>query len=162
MICAPDTERPPSGVALLRVKAPYLAFAHAMAFLIAPERPAPGVQPGAHVEPTATLGEGCTVMTGAYLGAHAALGPRSVLYPGAVVLERCRVGADCLLYPGVVLREECVLGDRVILLSSRPGRVVAEFRIGIERPRRIDSAPVSRAAAQITDCLREEVRRPGD
>ena len=52
-------------------------------------------------------------------------------------------------------------GDRVILLSSRPGRVVAEFPITIERPRRIDSALVSQAAAQITDRLREEVRRHG-
>jgi NitT/TauT family transport system ATP-binding protein len=57
------------------------------------------------------------------------------------------------------VREAARLADRVVLLSSRPGRVVEEFDVGIERPRRIDSPEVSRLAAQITDCLREEVRR---
>jgi NitT/TauT family transport system ATP-binding protein len=47
----------------------------------------------------------------------------------------------------------------VVLLSSRPGRVVDEFEVDIERPRRIDSPEVSGLAAQITDRLREEVRR---
>jgi NitT/TauT family transport system ATP-binding protein len=59
------------------------------------------------------------------------------------------------------VREAVRLGDRVVLLSSRPGRVVAQFSIVIPRPRRIDSAPVSLTAAQITDRLREEVRRHG-
>jgi len=53
------------------------------------------------------------------------------------------------------------LGDRVVLLSSRPGRVVAEFPIEIPRPRRMDSSRVAERAAGITDRLREEVRRHG-
>jgi NitT/TauT family transport system ATP-binding protein len=57
------------------------------------------------------------------------------------------------------VREAARLADRVVLLSSRPGRVVDEFRVGIERPRRIDSPEVSSLAAAITDRLREEVRR---
>jgi NitT/TauT family transport system ATP-binding protein len=44
-----------------------------------------------------------------------------------------------------------------VVLSSRPGRVVEEFAVRIERPRRIDSAPVAELAAQITDRLREEM-----
>jgi NitT/TauT family transport system ATP-binding protein len=59
------------------------------------------------------------------------------------------------------VREAVRLGDRVVLLSSRPGRVVAEFPIGIARPRQSDSVPVARAAAVITERLREEVRRHG-
>ena len=57
------------------------------------------------------------------------------------------------------VREAARLADRVVLLSSRPGRVVDEFRVDTERPRRIDSPPVSELAARITDRLREEVRR---
>jgi NitT/TauT family transport system ATP-binding protein len=57
------------------------------------------------------------------------------------------------------VREAARLADRVILLSSRPGRLVAEFEIDIERPRRIESPEVSALAATITDRLREEVRR---
>jgi NitT/TauT family transport system ATP-binding protein len=57
------------------------------------------------------------------------------------------------------VREAARLADRVVLLSSRPGRVVEEFAVNIERPRRIDSPDVSSLAARITDRLREEVRR---
>jgi NitT/TauT family transport system ATP-binding protein len=59
------------------------------------------------------------------------------------------------------VREAVRLGDRVVLLSSRPGRVVAEFPVEIDRPRRMDSHAVSELAGAITDRLREEVRRHG-
>jgi NitT/TauT family transport system ATP-binding protein len=57
------------------------------------------------------------------------------------------------------VREAVRLGDRVVLLSSRPGRVIADYPVPIQRPRRIDSAPVAELAAAITDRLREEVGR---
>jgi NitT/TauT family transport system ATP-binding protein len=57
------------------------------------------------------------------------------------------------------VREAVRLGDRVILLSSRPGRVIEDFPIEHERPRRIDSPEVSGQAAEITDKLRAEVAR---
>ena len=60
------------------------------------------------------------------------------------------------------VREAVRLGDRVVLLSSRPGRVIAEFPVTIARPRRIDSPEVATLAATITDQLRAEVRRHGD
>jgi NitT/TauT family transport system ATP-binding protein len=60
------------------------------------------------------------------------------------------------------VREAVRLGDRVILLSSRPGRIAAEYPIAIPRPRRIDSSEVAALAADITDRLREEVRRHGN
>ncbi|MEU4426088.1 ABC transporter ATP-binding protein [Actinoplanes sp. NPDC024001] len=57
------------------------------------------------------------------------------------------------------VREAVRLGDRVILLSSRPGRVIEDFRIDHPRPRRIDSTEVATQAAEITDRLRAEVAR---
>jgi NitT/TauT family transport system ATP-binding protein len=57
------------------------------------------------------------------------------------------------------VREAVRLGDRVVVLSSRPGRVIDEFAVPIEHPRRIDSAPVAELAARITDRLREEMGR---
>jgi NitT/TauT family transport system ATP-binding protein len=59
------------------------------------------------------------------------------------------------------VREAVRLGDRVILLSSRPGTVVAEFPVPLDRPRRIDDPAVATLAAGITDRLREEVGRHG-
>ena len=60
------------------------------------------------------------------------------------------------------VREAVRLGDRVVLLSSRPGRVAAEFPITIPRPRRMDSPEVASQASLITQRLREEVARHGD
>ena len=59
------------------------------------------------------------------------------------------------------VREAVRLGDRVILLSSRPGRIVEEYPIDIARPRRLDSFDVAGLAATITDRLKEEVRHHG-
>jgi NitT/TauT family transport system ATP-binding protein len=60
------------------------------------------------------------------------------------------------------VREAVRLGDRVVLLSSRPGRVIDEFPVPIPGPRRIDSAPVAELAGAITDRLREEMGRHGN
>jgi NitT/TauT family transport system ATP-binding protein len=60
------------------------------------------------------------------------------------------------------VREAARLADRVVLLTSRPGRVAAEFDArGIARPRRIESREVSSLASTITDRLRAEVARHG-
>jgi NitT/TauT family transport system ATP-binding protein len=76
--------------------------------------------------------------------------------------ELDRIRADrqlTILFVTHNVREAVRLGDRVVVLSSRPGRVIDEFAVPIERPRRIDSAPVAELAARITDRLREEMSR---
>jgi NitT/TauT family transport system ATP-binding protein len=59
------------------------------------------------------------------------------------------------------VREAARLGDRIVLLSSRPGRVVWQRDVTVARPRRIDSPEVAAIAAEVTDRLRQEVRRHG-
>jgi len=59
------------------------------------------------------------------------------------------------------VREAVRLADRVVLLSSRPGRIVDTYGVDIPRPRRIDSAEVAGLAATITDRLRKEVAKHG-
>jgi NitT/TauT family transport system ATP-binding protein len=77
-------------------------------------------------------------------------------------LDRVREGRNLtVLFVTHNVREAARLGDRVVLLSSRPGKVIAEYPVPIPRPRRIDSAPVSELAGSITDRLREEVSRHG-
>jgi NitT/TauT family transport system ATP-binding protein len=77
-------------------------------------------------------------------------------------LDRVTAGRNLtVLFVTHNVREAVRLGDRVVVLSSRPGRVLEEFPVAIARPRRIDSAPVAELAAAITDRLREEVSRHG-
>jgi NitT/TauT family transport system ATP-binding protein len=57
------------------------------------------------------------------------------------------------------VREAARLADRVVLLSSRPGRVAHVFQNDIPRPRRIDEPTVTAMSSEITAKLREEVAR---
>jgi NitT/TauT family transport system ATP-binding protein len=59
------------------------------------------------------------------------------------------------------VREAARLGDRIVLMSSRPGRVAWEREVDIPRPRRIDSPEVASIAAEVTNRLRSEVSRHG-
>jgi NitT/TauT family transport system ATP-binding protein len=56
------------------------------------------------------------------------------------------------------VREAVRLGDRVVLLSSRPGRVVDEVTVDLPRPRRLESPEVSELAALVTEKLLRGVR----
>jgi NitT/TauT family transport system ATP-binding protein len=59
------------------------------------------------------------------------------------------------------VREAARLADRIILLSSRPGRIIWSTPVDVPRPRRIDSPEVAAIAAEVTDRLRTEVGRHG-
>jgi len=59
------------------------------------------------------------------------------------------------------VREAVRLADRVLVLTSRPGRVAASFDVDIPRPRRIETPAVSALAGEITEQLSLEVRRHG-
>jgi len=59
------------------------------------------------------------------------------------------------------VREAARLGDRIVLLTSRPGRVAATYPVGMDRPRLIDSTEIAGLAATVTDQLRSEVGAHG-
>ena len=59
------------------------------------------------------------------------------------------------------VREAARLGDRVIVLSSRPGRVIEEISVDVKRPRRMDSPEIAEVSAHMTDRLREEMASHG-
>ena len=54
------------------------------------------------------------------------------------------------------VREAARLGDRIVVLSPRPGRVKATFDVDIPHPRRIESPAVSGLAGEVTEQLRKE------
>jgi NitT/TauT family transport system ATP-binding protein len=77
-------------------------------------------------------------------------------------LERVwRTTGATVLFVTHNVREAVRLGDRVLVLSSRPGRVVAEFPVAEPRPRRLEDPEVAALAGAITERLRQEVRRHG-
>ena len=55
------------------------------------------------------------------------------------------------------VREAACLGDRVIVMSPRPGQVKAEIKVNAPRPRHIDDPGVIEAARAIKSALVEEL-----
>ncbi|HEY8761950.1 MAG TPA: ABC transporter ATP-binding protein [Candidatus Dormibacteraeota bacterium] len=58
-------------------------------------------------------------------------------------------------------REAVRLGDRVLVFSSRPGRIAAEFEVNLPRPRSLDSPDVAVLSGRISERLRREVQIGG-
>jgi NitT/TauT family transport system ATP-binding protein len=58
-------------------------------------------------------------------------------------------------------REAVRLGDRVLVFTSRPGRVAHEVKIDLPRPRSLDSPELAVIAGRITDRLKQETRVHG-
>jgi NitT/TauT family transport system ATP-binding protein len=59
------------------------------------------------------------------------------------------------------VREAVRLAERVVLLTSLPGRIAREWTVDIPHPRRIEDAAVARLSVEITEHLREEISRHG-
>ena len=55
------------------------------------------------------------------------------------------------------VREAEALGDRVLVFSPRPGRIVADFRIDLPRPRSLEDHQLVSMASDIMTVLRDEM-----
>jgi len=58
------------------------------------------------------------------------------------------------------VREAVCLGERVVLMSPRPGRIREDFQIGLPRPRDINTPQLTEHAARIMVALRAHIAVP--
>ncbi len=127
VILSPELETPlPSLVS----PNPYLAYARAAGILHPQARPAPGVDPAAHVHPTARLEADVYVGPLAVVSARVRIGARTALHAHSVLYPDVEVGEDCVLHSGVHVREACRLGNRVIVQN---GAVIGGDGFGFAR-----------------------------
>jgi len=71
--------------------------------------------------------------------------------------EIWRATGKTILFVTHNVREALVLGDRVLLLSARPGRLKRDFRCQLPRPRHIEDFALVEAVRDVLSDLREEV-----
>jgi NitT/TauT family transport system ATP-binding protein len=57
------------------------------------------------------------------------------------------------------VREAVRLGDRVVLMTFRPGRVKSEFLIDLPRPRHLEDVTVAKTAGEVLSSLRDEINK---
>lgn len=75
-------------------------------------------------------------------------------------LERIWAETGCtIIFVTHNVREAIRLGDRVALLTFRPGRVKREYAVNLPRPRHLEDPSVAIAAREILDDLREEINK---
>jgi len=113
---------------IIRVDHPHAAFIQALE-LFRPQRKcsAGGIHPQAHVDASATIGEGCWIGAGTTIGPDVRIGDRTHIHPGAHIQAGCCIGTDCELHSGVVLYENTVLGDRVLIHA---GSILGAYGFG--------------------------------
>jgi len=104
---------------LLIAEDPYYAFREAMVALHGFRRhptPIPGGDSDQRfIDPSASVGAGCTLYPMTYIAADAKVGSRCVIYPNCFIGPGAALGDDCILFPSVTVYDGCVLGDRVTL-----------------------------------------------
>ena len=59
------------------------------------------------------------------------------------------------------VREAALLADRILVMTTAPGRLLEEQRIHAPRPRNLDDALVAHVVSEVHDVLMREVRKGG-
>ena len=60
------------------------------------------------------------------------------------------------------VREAVALGDRVLVFSPRPGRIISEFSVDLPRPRALEDVAVVQKTAEVMDVLRGTLMSAND
>jgi UDP-3-O-[3-hydroxymyristoyl] glucosamine N-acyltransferase len=109
---------PDQGLAILRHKNPYLAFARASELFYQAPAYAPGIHPTAVIDPTATIGAGAHVGPYVVIDAGAVIGESAVLLAHVVIYRGARIGDRFFAHSHAQVREFCEIGDDVILQNG--------------------------------------------
>jgi len=109
---------------------PYPMFAQAIGLFAKPQGSFSGISPLASIDPSAELGEGCTVYPFAYIGPRVVMGRGCTVFPGCYVGEDCELGDGCTLYPRVVIMAGTKLGEGCVF---QPGAVAGGEGFGFAR-----------------------------
>ena len=116
VIVAPQVEI--SGLTVIQVENPYLAFAQVLTLFATKRHPPVGVHETCIIGEGTTLGEQCALGAHVIIGKHVRIGEQTVIYPGVVIGDHVTIGAETLIYPNVSILQDVSIGNRVIIHSG--------------------------------------------
>ncbi|WP_295557309.1 UDP-3-O-(3-hydroxymyristoyl)glucosamine N-acyltransferase [uncultured Hyphomicrobium sp.] len=134
LVSAKFADRVPAGTVPIVARAPYPAFARALALFYpgAMRSKAGAAGEQERISPSAVLEEGVEVEPGAVIGPEARIGRGTRIAAGAVVGYRVTIGRDCYVGP-LVSVVHALVGDRVILHAGvRIGQDGFGFAMGAQ------------------------------
>lgn len=113
-IIHPDlAKNAPEGRILLLSKEPYRSYGLVAQAFYPPEKvEGISIEPGAHVDISAKIGEGSLIETGA------------VISKGVVLGKNCRVFPNAVIGPNVVFGDECIIGANASVYNTLAGNKV--------------------------------------
>ncbi len=125
-------DRASEGTTLLLTPEPYRAYARCAQLFYPDRSPVGGIHPTAVIDPSALVGEDCTIEAYAVIGPAARIGPRCWLGPHSVVGAGVALGSDCRLGAHASVTH-ALLGDRVRIYSgARVGQDGFGFAMGAD------------------------------
>ncbi len=98
-----DAGDPPTGVTLVEVTNPRLAFIRALQRFFPPARPGAGIHPSAVIEAGARIDDTASVGANCYIGSEVEIGAGSIVYPNVAIYCPTRIGANVTIHGGVVI-----------------------------------------------------------
>ena len=100
---------------LIRVADPKRAVAPLIALFAPPEEAPIGIDPGAHVAASVTLGARVYVAAGAHVGGGTVLGDDVRIHANAVLGHGCILGDGSVIHPNVTIYARTRIGRRVVV-----------------------------------------------
>ncbi len=110
-------DRAPAGTEVLLSKKPYRAYALAAQAFFPKQQTVAGISDRAVVDPGARIDPSASVAAGAVIEAGVEIGPRARIGANAVIARNVVVGADSAVGPGASLTH-CLIGARVTIYAG--------------------------------------------
>jgi len=103
---------------LIHVEDPYMAFCAVLNRYFNPGVSKSGIEQGAVVSETSTVGENCYIGANTYIDAHCKIGNNVKIFPNCFIGSGVTIGDDCLIYANVSVYNDTQIGESTIIHSG--------------------------------------------
>jgi UDP-3-O-[3-hydroxymyristoyl] glucosamine N-acyltransferase len=100
---------------LIRVDDAYQSFGKLLELYNQIKNNFKGIDPSAHIDESAQIGNDCYIGAAAFIGKNAKIGQHVQIHPQAFIGENVQIADNCIIHPGVRIYADCVIGSDCII-----------------------------------------------